>query len=373
MLDCGRISRTRFGINRMKMASPRRPIGAAMLAGASSLVFAAVVSAVLSAAPAYASDKVVATVGNHKITESQVDEKIKPEMQSIDSQIYDLKRKAIDSMVNELLLTQAAKRDHMTVQQYVQKEIINKVGHVSEAEAKKFYDAHKTTGTPPFDKIKTRLVVALQQQKMQERQSQLLDELRKHETVRVMLKAPHYNVVSTGHPSIGPKNAPVTIVEFGDFECPFCKRAQPTLKEVLAHYPKKVRLVYMDFPLPFHPHALDAAKAARCAGEQGKFWPYHDHLFADQAQESPKDLKNLAKKLGLNTTEFDSCFEKAKYQAAIEQDVAQGKKLGVDGTPSFFVNGRQIVGAQPFSTFAQVIDEELADKGSSRRKEARAN
>lgn len=373
MLDFGRIFHTRFGFNHMKMASLRRPIGAAMLAGASLFVFAAVISAVLSASPAYASDKVVATVGNHKITESEVDEKIKPEMQSIDSQIYDLKRKAIDSIVNELLLAQAAKRDHMTVPQYVQKEVIDKVGHVSEAEAKKFYDVHKTASTPPFDKLKTRLIVALQQQKMQERQSQLLDELRKHETVRVMLKAPHFKVVSAGHPSLGPNNAPITIVEFGDFECPFCKRAQPILKEILAHYPKKVRLVYMDFPLPFHPHALDAAKAARCAGAQGKFWPYHDHLFADQAQETPKDLKNLAKKLGLNTTEFDSCFEQARYQSAIERDIAQGKKLGVDGTPSFFINGRQVVGAQPFSTFQQVIDEELADKGSSPRKEARAN
>jgi protein-disulfide isomerase len=358
----------------MKIETLIRPWGAAVLAGASSMLFAAAFFAALSASPAFAagSDKVVATVGNYKITESELDVKIKPQMDSLESQVYDLKRKAIDSMVDEYLLTKAAKKHGMTVSQYVQKEIIDKVGHVTEPEAKKYYDAHKGPGTVPYDKIKERLIAALQKQKMAERQAALIDQLRKSEPVKVMIKAPRRNVASAGHPTIGPANAPITIVEFGDFQCPFCKRAQPTLKEVLAHYPKKVRLVYMDFPLPFHPHAMDAAKAARCAEEQGKFWQYHDGLFVDQAKESPADLKSLAKKLGLNTTRFDSCFEKAKYQNAIEQDVAEGKKLGVDGTPSFYIDGRPLVGAVPYENFQQVIEDELADK-SAASKQARVN
>jgi protein-disulfide isomerase len=358
----------------MKIETLIRPWGAAVLAGASSMLLAAGICAMLSASPAFAagSDKVVATVGKYKITEAELDQKIKPQMDTIDSQIYDLKRKAIDSMVDEYLLTEAAKKHGMTVSQYVQKEIIDKVGHVTEPEAKKYYDTHKGPGTVPYDKIKNQLIAALQKQKMAERQDALIDELRKDQPVKVMLKVPRVAVASAGHPTIGPADAPITIVEFGDFQCPYCKHAQPTLKEVLAHYPKQVRLVYMDFPLPFHPHALDAAKAARCAGEQGKFWQYHDGLFADQAKESPADLKSLAKQLGLNTTQFDSCFEKAKYQGAIEQDVAEGKKLGVDGTPSFYIDGRPLVGAVPFQNFQQVIEDELADKGAS-SKQARAN
>jgi protein-disulfide isomerase len=358
----------------MKMETLKRPWGAAVLAEASFLFVAAALYVVLSAWPAFAtgSSQVVATVGNHKITEAELDQKIKPEMDSLESQVYDLKRKAIDSMVDEYLLTQAAKKHGMTVSAYVQKEIIDKVGHVTEAEAKKYYDAHKGAGTVPYDKIKDRLIAALQQQKMTEQRDALVDRLRKEEPVKVMLKAPRVKVASSGHPTIGPADAPITIVEFGDFQCPYCKRAQPTLKEVLAKYPNKVRLVYMDFPLPFHSHALDAAKAARCAGEQGKFWPYHDQLFANQAKESPADLKGIAKQLGLNATQFDSCFEKAKYQNSIEQDVAEGKKLGVDGTPSFYINGRRLVGAVPFENFQQVIEDELADKGAS-SKQARAN
>ncbi len=358
----------------MKIETLIRPWGAAVLAGASSLMFAAAFSATLSASPAFAagSDKVVATVGNHKITENELDVKIKPQMESLQSQVYDLKRKAIDSMVDEYLLTEAAKKQGIPVKAYVQKEIIDKVGHVTEPEAKKYYESHKGPGTVPYDKIKDRLMAALQQQKMGERRDAVIDQLRKGEPVKVMLKAPRMSVASAGHPTIGPANAPITIVEFGDFQCPFCKRAQPTLKEVLAKYPNKVRLVYMDYPLPFHPHALDAAKAARCAGEQGKFWQYHDGLFADQAKESPADLKGLAKHLGLNTTQFDSCFEKAKYQSAIEQDVEEGKKLGVDGTPSFYIDGRPLVGAVPFQNFQQVIEDELADK-SAPAKQARTN
>jgi protein-disulfide isomerase len=358
----------------MKIETLPRPWGAAALAATSSLLFAATFFAALSASPALAasSDKVVATVGTHQITEAELDKKIKPQMDQLQSQVYDLKRKAIDAMVDEYLLTQAAKKQGVPVKDYVQKQIIEKVGHVTEPEAKKYYDAHKGPGTVPYDKIKDRLIAALQQQKMTEARDALIDQLRKGEPVKVMLKAPRMTVVSTGHPTIGPADAPITIVEFGDFQCPFCKRAQPTLKEVLARYPKKVRLVYMDFPLPFHPHALDAAKAARCAEEQGKFWEYHDGLFADQSKESPADLKKLAKQLGLNTTQFDSCFEKAKYQSAIEKDVAEGKRLGVDGTPSFYIDGRPLVGAVPFQNFQQVIEDELVDK-SAPDKQARAN
>jgi protein-disulfide isomerase len=356
----------------MKIEIIERPWGATVFAGALSLMLAAGALAVSASPVSAGSDKVVATVGNHKITESEVDQKIKPQMESINSQIFDLKRKAIDAMVEDYLMSQAAKKEGLTLQQYVKKEVIDKTPKVTDADAKKYYDAHKGPGTVAFDKIKNRLVQALQQQALQNRQDQIIDALRKQNPVKVLLKTPRMTVASSGHPSLGPANAPITIVEFGDFQCPFCRRAQPTIKEVMARYPKQVRLVYMDFPLPFHNHALDAAKAARCAGEQGKFWQYHDRLFADQAKQSPADLKAAAKQLGLNTAQFDSCFEKAKYQSAIESDVAEGRKLGVDGTPSFYIDGRPLVGAQPFEKFQQVIEEEMADK-SGAAKQARAN
>ena len=131
-----------------------------------------------------------------------------------------------------------------------------------------------------------------------------------------MLTAPRIQVKTAGHPEIGSKDAPITIVEFSDFQCPFCGRAEPTLKQVRAKYGDKVRLVYMDFPLGIHDHAIDAASAGRCAGEQGKFWQFHDAMFADQSKLTPPDLKASAKKLGLDTAKFDDCLDKGKYKAA---------------------------------------------------------
>ncbi len=318
-------------------------------------------------------DTVVATVGSYKITESELDAKIKPQMASLEGKIYDLKHQAIESMADEYLLEQAAKKANLSVPEYLKKEISGKAAKVTEADAKKYYDQRKGPGTPPFDQIKDRLIPALQNQADQEQREEVLASLRKDEPTRIFLKAPRVDVAIAGHPSIGPANAPVTIVEFSDFQCPFCKRVEPTLKEVRQKYGDNVRLVYMDYPLPMHNHALDAAKAGRCAAEQGKFWPFHDALFADQSKESPEDLKATAKTLGLDTTKFNSCFDKAKYEAGVRADLEQGKELGIDGTPAFFINGRMLVGAQPPDSFDQIIDEELASKGVGTSKQAKAN
>ena len=185
---------------------------------------------------------------------------------------------------------------------------------------------------------------------------------------------PRVEVASAGHPSIGPANAPITIVEFSDFQCPFCKRVEPALKQVREKYGDNVRLVYMDYPLPMHDHAIDAAKAGRCAEEQGKFWQYHDAMFTDQNKESPADLKAIAKNLGMDTAKFDTCFDQAKTEAGVKADLEQGKALGIDGTPAFFINGRMLAGAQPAESFNKIIDEDLASKGvASTSKQAKAN
>ena len=168
-----------------------------------------------------------------------------------------------------------------------------------------------------------------------------------------------------------PKGSKVAIIVFEDLECPDCARAAPLLHEAAKQY--NIPLVQYDFPLPMHSHALDAAKAGRCAAEQGKFWPYHDAMFADQSRESPEDLKTIAKKLGLDTARFDTCFDQAKYEAGVHADMEQGKQLGIDGTPAFFINGRMLVGAQPVQNFNQMIDEELSSKGSGKTKQAKAD
>jgi protein-disulfide isomerase len=329
----------------------------------------AIVFIVLAAPHASADDPktVVATVGDHKITEQDLDQKVKPQIDQLRAALakrvedlirdksFDLKRRTLESMTDDYLISQAAQQQKMSVDEYVKKQSAPPIG-VTEADAKKFYDKNKSPQAAPFDQIKPQLM------DMMNRQA-LLERLRKNSPVKIMLEPKRVAVDSSGHPSLGTKNAPITIVEFTDFQCPFCRASENTVKQIRSKYGDKVRLVHMDFPLSFHSHALDAAKAARCANDQNKFWQFHDSLFENQGKLSPADLKQTAKTLGLNSAEFDACFDKAKHESEIKSDMAAGEKLGVDGTPAFFIDGRPIVGAQPLPQFEQIIDDELASGG----------
>lgn len=157
----------------------------------------------------------------------------------------------------------------------------------------------------------------------------------------------------------GDEKAKVTIVEFSDYECPFCVKAEATMKKILENYKGKVRWVYRDFPMTYHKNAQLAAEASEAAHKQGKYWEYHDMLFENKDKLDKESLIGYAEKLGLNIEQFKSDLESGKYKDEVAKDFADGEKAGVDGTPAFFVNGRKIVGAQPYEEFSKVIDEEL--------------
>ncbi|MFQ5975248.1 MAG: thioredoxin domain-containing protein [Candidatus Hydrothermarchaeales archaeon] len=161
-------------------------------------------------------------------------------------------------------------------------------------------------------------------------------------------------------PSRGPDNAPVTIVEFSDFQCPYCARSAIVVHQIIDTYGNKVRFVYRDFPLSsIHPNAQKAAEAAECADEQGKFWELHDIIFTNQNKMGVNDLKQFAKDLGMDSNNFDECLDSGKYEAEVKKDMQDGINAGVTSTPTFFINGEKIVGAKPFSDFQQVIDSKL--------------
>ncbi len=161
-------------------------------------------------------------------------------------------------------------------------------------------------------------------------------------------------------PSFGSKTAKVTIVEWSDFECPFCSRVTPTLKQVKETYGNDVRVVFRHQPLPFHPNAKLAAEASMAAHEQGKFWEYHDKLFANQKALDRASLEKYAQELGLDVGRFKAALDSGKFRAKVEADASAGSAVGANGTPTFFINGREFVGAQPFDAFKRTIDEEIA-------------
>jgi len=326
-------------------------------------------------------EAVLATVGDRQITEREVDQEILQRiLRSVDTtKLYEWRKDAVNDMVNDYLIGDAAKKAGMTRDQFVQHEIdASGSGKVTEADARTYYDKHKkqiqAETSRPFDQIKGQLIAALQKQQDVERREQMMAKLKAQEPVKILLVQPRVKVESAGNPSTGGKDAPVTIVEFSDFQCPFCRAAETAVKTVKDKYGDKIRIVYLDFPLGMHAHAMDAARAGRCAGEQGKFWELHDAMFADQSKLAPADLKADAKRLGLDTKAFDTCFDANKYDASIHKDMSQGQALGVTATPTFFVNGRQILGAQPAEQFEQIIDEELAQQnGATKEHEAKSN
>jgi protein-disulfide isomerase len=170
-----------------------------------------------------------------------------------------------------------------------------------------------------------------------------------------------YDVAIKDQPSWGAADAPITIVEFSDFQCPFCERFfNETYPQLKQKYGDKIHFVYRDFPLSqIHPQADIAAQAANCANAEGKFWEYHDILFKNQSKLQRDDLVGYAAQLGIDKTKFGKCLDSRTYDPQINQDIQDGFNLGVGGTPTFFINGRPVVGAQPYAVFAQTIDAEL--------------
>jgi len=169
-----------------------------------------------------------------------------------------------------------------------------------------------------------------------------------------------YTVDIGDAPARGPESAPVTIVEFSDFQCPFCARVTPTLEQIKQEYGDRVRLIFKHNPLAFHARAMGAHQASLAAGEQGKFWEMHDRLFADQQALDPESLKAHAEELGLDLAAFERAMSSPEVAAKIDADKAQARELGANGTPSFFINGRFLNGAQPYEVFRERIEAELA-------------
>src|SRR2546422_2370000 len=243
-------------------------------------------------------------------------------------------------------------------------EVAARVEPVSEQEIETAYRALKDQLVGD-ETTKQNLVRArLSADKLAARRRTFLESLRSQAHVVIQLEAPPVSraeVTADGAPAKGPAAAPVTVVEFQDFHCPFCKRVQPTLEQLVTRYGERVRLVYRDFPIDqLHPQARKAHEAARCAHDQGKFWAYHDLLYAKAPRAEPEALTTYAREAGLDVRVFERCLASGTPQAAVQRDVDDGIRAGVTGTPAFFINGRPLPGAQPLESFVRVIEEELA-------------
>ena len=276
---------------------------------------------------------------------------------------YELRSRALDQMAAERALDAAAAKAGKDRETLLKDELEKRVT-LTDEDVQKFYEAHKDRyGTRTLEQVAAMIRTQLKGQKQQQAMQEYIESLRKESGFENDLKAPRYEVASGGT-ATGPADAPITVVEFSDFECPFCKRADPVVRQMLERYPTQVRFIYRDFPLDhIHQKARGAAEAARCAGEQGKYWEFHHLLFDKSPALTPEDLKSYAKQLGLDEAKFDQCVAQHGGKDLIEADIKAGEEAGVQGTPAFFVNGLPVAGVRSGEEIAKVIDDELAKKG----------
>ena len=234
---------------------------------------------------------------------------------------------------------------------------------VSDADVDAFYEQNKAQIPKPKEQVAGQIKTYLEQQGQQKARSEYFKTLEAKYKVDMKMEPIRVDVAATG-PAKGPASAPVTIVEFSDFQCPFCSRLTPTIAEVEKKYGDKVRVVFRQYPLPFHQNAQKAAEASLCALDQGKFWEMHDAMFGNQSALGVDQLKAKAAELGMNADKFNKCVDSGEKAAAIQADQKAGAAAGVNGTPALFVNGRFINGAVPLEQITTVVDDELRRAGS---------
>ena len=306
-----------------------------------------------------------AKVGDDVITLEELEESVRPQLARIEEQRHALLEEKLHELIGERLLAQEAKRRGTSVEELLRVEVQSKVPEVTDADVTQFMSQNRSR-LPRGDEAELKLRVRdyLRAQKSAERQRTFVQTLRAQSQVSMLLPvspALRQSVSADKGFVRGSPAAPVTIVEFSDFQCPFCKAAAATVKQVLDRYAGKVKWVFRDFPIEkLHPDAPRAHEAARCAGAQGKFWEYHDMLFERSPRQARADLEEYAANLKLDGPAFAECLDSRRHQAAVSADMAEGARLGVDGTPTFFVNGRRLVGAQSVAVFERLVDAELA-------------
>jgi protein-disulfide isomerase len=310
-------------------------------------------------------EETVAFVGDVPITLEQVDASIAGRLAKVRQDEYDLRRAALDEMIAEQLFEDAAEARGITVDELMKTEVEAKASQPTQEQITQYYNANQSRDRGIQGKTLEQATPLIQQMMQQQmiagRRQQYVDELEAQSSVRVMLDPPRAKVtIPEGAPTKGPAGAPIVLVEYSDYQCPYCKRAQGTIDQLLTEYGDKIQLVYLDFPLSFHQRAMPASVAALCAGEQDKYWEFHNSLLTVNGDFSDGDLNKRAQDLQLDMTEFAACYDSDALVQRIQGVVEGASALGVTGTPTFFVNGRMMVGALPFEQFKTVIEEELA-------------
>jgi predicted DsbA family dithiol-disulfide isomerase len=308
---------------------------------------------------------VVAEVNGQKLTSADLEQSEGSKLLQARSSYYDAQRKALDDLIDQSLLEQQAKKDNLTVDKLLEREVTSKLPpDPSDEQLRVYYEGIDTD--QPFDAVKDKILQHIREVRTSKAKAAYLVNLRNQSNIMIALQPPAANVNLANSILKGSPNAQVVLVEFADYQCPYCQKVHPDIDKLKAEFGDKLSIAFKDFPLPMHPFAQKAAEAARCAGVQGKFWEYHDALFTEKKLELPQ-LKEQARALKLDGAAFDKCLDSGDQAAVVAKDYAEGKRLGITGTPSFFVNGHYFSGAVNYTMLRDMVHQQMTTSLSSKK------
>lgn len=305
-------------------------------------------------------ETVIATVNGKSISQEEVDSSVISQLLPLRQQIYAIRKIALENFITRTILENEAKRRSVTVEELRKQLTAAKVEIPASQVEQVYLENAATFAAMSPDEAKERIRLDLESQARMRSYREALAKLKENSGVRILLEEPRLPPAAAGDtaPSTGATEAAVTITEFSDFQCPYCKQAQSTLKQIMRVYRNEVRLIFKHLPLDIHPQAFASAQAAFCAGEQNSFWPYHDALF-DAENPTPETFKQMAKQFKLNLAAFTNCLDSEVSRDAVLKDVEEARRLGINGTPAFIINGKPVRGALGFEEFKSIIEREL--------------
>jgi predicted DsbA family dithiol-disulfide isomerase len=309
-----------------------------------------------SSAPS-GSDAVVAEVDGAKLTVADFERKNPGGFFHARNIYYEAQRKVVDQFIDQYLLERQAKKEGVTVEQLLKNHLDSAIPKDPSEEALRvYYEGVETT--QPYEAVRGQIVEAIRQRRLAKARSTYMDSLRKEAKIAVLIAQPRAPMDLANAPVRGRANAPVVMVEYADYECPYCQQLQPALDKLQAEYKDKLTFAFKDFPLPTHANAQKASEAAHCAGAQGKYWEYHDLLFSTKQLAVPQ-LKEHARALKLDSQAFDKCLDSGEQAALIKGQAAEVIGFGLQGTPSFMINGRFFGNGSSYEELRKIIEEEL--------------
>jgi protein-disulfide isomerase len=301
---------------------------------------------------------VVVEIAGHKYTRAELDQKKAARLLQARNQLYLAERDALNQFIDDQLLEEKAQAEHLTVEQLIQRDITSHITDPTEDQLQVYYEGLGTD--EPFAAVREKILGHIHELRVSKARAEYLKDLRNQYSVLITLSPPSAQVSLDGAQVQGPRNSAVTLIEFADYECPYCQQIHTELKKLQQQFDGKMVFAFKDCPLPMHKRALKAAEAARCAGDQGAFWQYHDLLFESAGKLEVSQLKEYARTLKLDTARFDKCVDSGEQTAAVQKGLQEAKELGISGTPSFFINGHFFSGVVKYEDLRGMVDKELA-------------